>query len=429
MTETNHLTICTWKVLNSESIPEGTAFFISENLLLTSLHVVEDFADQTFYIENRENAKFKVTVKDSCKINDLAILITEEFNSENIVILCDEDPLISAEWSSFGFPATVDGSKVGSKIAGTIFNKIDIEHTHDIVLETNGIALLKEFRGFSGSGVLNCNQYVTAVLRYKDVNHLCSVSIKKAKDFLIRNNVAIKNDELGDFTNYVSAAFDYTSDPFKGLGQAQAKAVAKKTSPQNIAVGLGGKLMVPERSGTLQQIIGYLKSQTVINQELWRAWLEFLTYVQFLKGEYSNINAICISLPKTEVSKLIPGVETPITQDINLTLQFYFTEEKVYFDIAKEYILEKSFAGTLQNNQCHIFHSHNTMFGLNVISAEDKKKIVFNIAGPPDAGLNIAESIYCGILSFTELSRKVTSSQSLEDITDNLTKIFTDAIS
>lgn len=429
MITTNHLAICTWKVLNSDSIFEGTAFFISENLLLTSFHVVEDFADQAFYIENREKTKIQVTVKDFCKINDLAILITEGFTSQNIVILRAEEHLLSADWSAFGYPATAEGLTVGSKIAGTIFNIVDVEHTHDIVLDTTGIVLTKEFRGFSGSGILNTRQEITAVLRYKDANNLCSVSVKKAEDFFIRNNVPVKDDELGDFTSFIPNAFQYASDPFKGFGQAYAKVVAGRTSPQSIALALGGKLMIPEHAGTLKQVIGFLKSQTAINQELWRAWLEFLTYVQFLKGKYSNVNSICITLPQTEVSKLIPGVETPIMQDINLTLQFYFTEEKAYFEIAKQYLLDKSAAGTLQHNECHIFHSHNPMFGLHAISAEEKKKIVTNIAGAPDSGLNIAGSIDCGILSFTELTTKVITSQSLAEITNNLTKIFTDAIS
>lgn len=430
MIATNHLALCTWKVLNSESIFQGTAFFISESLLLTSFHVVEDFADQILYVENREKTKVQVSVKDFCEINDLAILITEDFTSENIVILRAEEPLISAHWSAFGFPATAEGLNVGSKISGIIFNMVDVEHTHDIVLETQaGTVLIKEFRGFSGSGVLNTNQEITAVLRYKDTNNLCSVSIKKAENFLVRNNVTFKDDELGDFNSFLPNAFQYTSDPFKGFGQAYAKFVAGQTSPQNIAEALGGKLMVPEHVGTLKQVIGFLKSQTAINQELWRAWLEFLTYVQFLKGKYADVNSICITLPQTEVSKLLPGVETPIMQDIDVTLQFYFTEEKAYFEIAKQYLLDKSAAGTLKHNECHIFHSHNPMFGLRAITAEEKKKIVFNIAGAPDSGLNIAASIDCGVLSFTELTSKVITSQSLAEITNNLIKIFTDAIS
>ncbi|MBC8988432.1 trypsin-like peptidase domain-containing protein [Pedobacter sp. N36a] len=429
MIDTSNLENCTWKVLDDNGVANGTAFFVDGSYLLTSLHVVEDFLDKTFHIQNREKTKLAVNVKDHCTINDLAILVTEEYVSENIATLCSEEPLLTAEWSAFGFPATDEGLKVGSKLTGTIFNIINIEHKHDLILATPGITLISNYKGFSGSGVINTKEEITSILRYKDTNNLCSVSIKKAENFLIRNNINVKADELDDFTNYLPDAFQYVSDPFKGLGVANAKVVAKNTSPQKITSLLTGKLMVPERAGTMKEIIGYLKSQTVLNKELWRTWLEFLSYVQLLKGEYSDINAVYISLPKTEVSKFVPEVETIIKQDINLTLQFFFTEEKAYFSIARQHLLDKSAAGELQHNHCHVFHSHNPMFGLQPFTNEEKKKIVFDIASPTDAGVNVAGSIDYGVLSFSELTSKVAGSQSILEATNNLIKIFTDAIS
>jgi len=166
-----------------------------------------------------------------------------------------------------------------------------------------------------------------------------------------------------------------------------------------------------------------------LNKELWSTWLEFLSYIQLLKGEYSDINAVYISLPKTEVSKFVPEVETIIKQDITLTLQFFFTEAKAYFSIARQHLLDKSAAGELQNNHCHIFHSHNPKFGLQPFTNEEKKKIVFDIASPVDAGMNVAGTIDFGVLSFSELTSKVAGSQSILEATNNLTQIFADALS
>lgn len=236
-------------------------------------------------------------------------------------------------------------------------------------------------------------------------------------------------DQLKDFSAYISEAFQAVADPFKSLGIAHAKVVASKTSPQLIASGLAGKLLIPEKAGTLKEIIAYLKSQTVLNNHLWLAWLEFLSYVQLLRGEYSNINTVYISISQAEVSKFVEGVETKIKQDIKLTLQFFFTEGKEYFTIAKQYLLDKSIANTLEHNHCHVFHSHTPMFGLQPFTKEDKKKIVYDISRPSDAGLNIAGEIDYGVLSFSELSMKVARSQSVAEATANLTKIFIDAIS
>ena len=429
MISTIKLENCTWKVLDTDGICIGSAFFVDEKLLLTSLHVVINLIGETFHIQNRDNTEIVVTVKDHCTINDIAVLITQDYVSENIAILCSEEPLLADEWSSFGFPSTEEGLKVGSKIAGKIFNIINVDHEHDLVLTTPGITLVSQYQGFSGSGVINTKEEITSILRYKDVNALCSVSIKKVEKFLTKNGIKVKDDELDDFSSYLTEAFQYVSDPFRGYAVANAKIVAGITSPQKITSGLNGKLMIPERNGSLKEIIGYLKSQTVLNKELWRTWLEFLSYVQLLKGQYSNINAVYISLPKTEVSKFVPGIETVIRQDINLTLNFFFTEETAYFSIARQHLLDKSAAGELQHNHCHIFHSHNPMFGLQPFTNDEKKKIVFDIASPADAGLNVAGSIDFGVLSFSELTSKVAGSQTILEATNNLTKIFTDAIS
>lgn len=420
---------CTWKVLDKEGFPVGTAFFVEENMLLTSLHVVEDFMDQKFHLENRQNTKVEVYVKDHSKENDLAILITDEYISEYTAVLCSEEPLLKAQWSTFGFPVTDEGLVVGSKLEGTIFNVISVEHTHDLVLETPGVKLGNEYRGFSGSGVINARQEISSVLRYKDVNNLCSVSIKRAEKFLKKNGISVIDDQLDDFSVFMPKTFDYAEEPLKSIGLAFASQVANNTSPQAIASILNGKLMTPELNGSLNEIIQFLKNRVELNNELWKAWLEFLSYVQMLKGEYVDINAIYISLPNTEVSKFIEGVETRIVQDIQLTLQFFFTEEAQYFSIAKKHLLNKSVAGTLQNNHCHIFHSRKTLFGLHPFTKEDKRNIVFDIYSPSEPGLQIAGNIDYGVLSFSQLVSGIAASKTIAEATQNLTKIFNDAIS
>ena len=430
MIDTSDLESCTGKVVYPEGTSHGTAFFVGADLLLTSLHVVSDFIGEAFHVEMRNKTKIEVTVKAYCAKNDLALLLTKDFQAENFATLCNETPIAGISWATFGYPQTIEGLAVGSMLTGGIHNVISVEHQHDVVLNVqHEVVLIREYRGFSGSAVINAQKQVTSIMRFKDNNTLCSVSVQKAEGFLKGNGVHIEEDQLSDFSTYLPEVFQAIAGPFKTFAIANSKIVAGKTSPQLIVTGLAGKLMIPEKAGTLKDIIVYLKSQTELNKHLWLAWLEFLSYVQLLKGEYSNINAVYISLPNAEISKLVEGVETKIRQDIILTLQFFFTEEKEYFTIAKQYLYDKSIANTLQHNHCHVFHSHTLMFGLQPFTKEDKKKIVYDISSPHDAGLNIAGEIDYGVLSFLELSMKVAGSQSIAEATANLTKIFIDAIS
>jgi len=240
---------------------------------------------------------------------------------------------------------------------------------------------------------------------------------------------AIQEDQLNDFSTYIPGAFEAIAEPFKGLGIAHAKQVAGKVTPQIIATGRMGKLMFPEKICSLKELISYLKVQSAMNSHLWRSWLEFLSFVQILKGEYADINKVSIRLPDAEITGLVEGVVTPIRQDIILTLQFFFTEEKEYFTVARQYLLESSVANSLHDNHCHVFHSHTPMFGVQRFTKENKKKVIFDISSPSDAGLKIAGSVDYGVLSFAELSMDVTRSQNAVEASENLKKSFINAIS
>lgn len=430
MIDTSDLESCTGKVIYPEGIAHGTAFFVGADLLLTSLHVVSGFKDDTFYVQMRDKTIVTVIVKAYCEKNDLALLITTEFQSQNFAVLCNENPLAGIDWATFGYPKTVEGLDVGTKLTGEIHDVISVKHQHDVVLNLqHGFVLIGEYGGLSGSAIINSQKQVTSVMRYKDNNTLCSVSVHKAENFLKENGVHVEEDQLNEFSTYFPDVFQAIADPFKSLGIAHAKVVAGRTSPQLIATALAGKLMIPEKVGTIKEVITYLKSHSIINKQVWLAWLEFLSYVQILRGKYEDINAVYISIPQVEISKFVEGVETKIKQDITLTLQFFFTEEKEYFTIAKQYLMDKSASNTLQHNHCHVFHSHTPMFGIHTFTKEDKKKIIPDIASPLDAGLFIAGEIDYGVLSFSELSGKVARSQSVAEATVNLTKIFIDAIS
>jgi len=218
MIDTTDLESCTGKVMNPAGAVQGTAFFVGADLLLTSMHVVEDFIDDVFYVIMPDKTNVEVIVKDHCPDSDLALLTTKGYLAETFVPLCNEAPVEGTSWASYGHPVTSEGQAVGTKLVGDIFHVITLEHNHDIVLRPHEIVLVKEYKGFSGSGVINAQKQVTSILRYKDNNTLCSVSVKKAEDFLKSNGVHIVEDQFNDFSAYISEVFQAVADPFKSLG-------------------------------------------------------------------------------------------------------------------------------------------------------------------------------------------------------------------
>jgi len=406
----------------------GTGVFVRIDLILTSYHVVKSNLTEGFKVINHDGKEIDVFVLDYSIENDLAILQTKSEKLLDVVTLCNEAPVLGTEWATHGHPKTPEGFSVGSKLDGKVKDLLIIDHEHDIVLDSGSTPITAECRGYSGSGVINARSQVTSILRYRDNNAFCSVSIRKAESFLRKHGILIIEDELLDFSVYKPQAFQTIANPLKDICTAHSEIVVKNSAPQTIAKELVGNIFFPKHEESLTDIIAYLKQNININNSLWVGWLEFLAYVQMLKGTYTNINAIYIELKGAEISKLVDGVETKIVQDLGLTLQFYFTEEKEYFTIARKFLLDKQTDGKLENFKCQIFHSELPRFGQQPFTAEDKKNIIFNIADPADAGFQVVGDTYFGVLSFNELSAKVAVSKSLAETTKNLKQIFLDAI-
>ncbi|MEB0260077.1 MULTISPECIES: hypothetical protein [unclassified Mucilaginibacter] len=257
--------------------------------------------------------------------------------------------MLGTEWAAHGHPKTEEGLSVGSKLDGQVKDILIVDHEHDVVLDSGSTTITAQCRGYSGCGVINPKEQVTSILRYRDTNAFCSVSVRKAEAFLRSNGVYVHEDELDNFEAYKPEAFQTISNPFKDICTSHMERVAVASSPQQIASGLQGGLFFPTKSQSLTDIIAYLKKNIDLNNHLWVGWLEFLSYIQMLKGANTDVNSIYIEIKGADLSKLAEGIETKIKQDVKLTLQFFFTEEKEYFTIARKYLLRKQVEGTLEN--------------------------------------------------------------------------------
>ena len=429
MIDTEDLKQCTCLILPSEG--SGTGIFVSEDLIITSLHVVKKDLEGMFMVRDVTDREIAVVVKDHCEVTDLAILQTQESWSGKVATLCNYQVVVDEEWALHGHPNGITGLDVGLKLSGKIadiITKVASDIQQDVQLMPDNFSATTRYEGFSGSGVINNKGHVMCIVRYKETNGIGAVSIRKAEDFLRRNNVNIREDELGDFGPYADTAFTSWEDPLRTICRTQAKKVGQAVSPQVIADSLKGGLFFPKRPSTLKELISYLRRDADLSKSLWVGWLEFLSYVDMLKGTYTDINAIHITFPALDVAKMVSNTESSVTIDFKVKLQFFFTEETQYFTIAKAYLIEKGMEGSLNNNSCHIFHSRHPKFGFSPLSVAEKRALVQNIANPEDAGLKIVGKIEFGIMSFNELSIKVAGSTSLKQATENLEKLFKDAI-
>ncbi|MEJ7559861.1 MAG: ABC-three component system protein [Pedobacter sp.] len=410
---------------------KGSGFFISPKTILTCYHVVVNVDDQNpielfDYLSNPIAVEL---IKQDIDC-DIAILnIVNGYKSECFLQLCESEIVPDVSWISFGYPTTQNGRLVGEPLSGTIRDFIvDSSLTiHDSITSVSSVnALTAHYDGFSGSPLVDQNNNVISILRYQAPNYLNSVSIKKASAFLKNHFINIKPDELCSFSEYLPFVFDgFESDP-KLMCNKFAAEVSSTSSPNVIINSLLGSVFFPNRAQTSKELIAELKRNKEQSNAIWIGWLEFLSHVSLLKGEHSNANEITITLSSTSMFKML-RINVGGTKAVKLKLRFLWTDSETYLEVAKQYI-HKEHNTEIENNTCHIFNSKKANFGGIPLTANFKKNIIQNISSPNDSGFRIRGTVDFGILSLQHLNNEVKKCVSITLATENLEKLFRDAI-
>lgn len=274
------------------------------------------------------------------------------------------------------------------------------------------------YDAFSGSAVVNDYFQVTSIVKYQAVRNLSSVSIRKAKTFLERNGINVKHDQI--------VSFDlFKNDVFVGFGDRESECVVESNNPINnlspkvIIESKRDDIFYPRKNFDLKELIKHLRKDKNVNDKLWKGWIQILTYVEILKGDYSDANHISINVTSKELSNVFGIFSRKRDVPIELYLNFYLTEEKNYFNIAKMSIHENK-KNQIAKHTCNIFNSNIDQFG-------NTNKLVVDISNPEHSGPSIP-NIKIGALSLNQINRAVIDSNSLADVSINLKKIFEDAI-
>jgi predicted DNA-binding WGR domain protein len=400
----------------------GTGFFIKENVILTSNHVIKKSKGQIKISKcHNQNIKLTAQVVAVCANCDYAILqLNEEYKSEFILELCNSEIIEEENIRIYGFPEGDQGQSSGENLSGSINMKVedDSELIQDVILDIEGFANGTQYSGFSGSPVINDYGQVTSIVKYQAVRSLSSVSIKKALIFLEKNNIEVKPDQLQSFEVY-------NDKTFLGFEQMQSKCEVESQvpirilSPGKILDSNKGGLFYPKNSQSINDLIKILRKSKDLDSKLWTGWIQLLTYVEILKGDYKDPNNISIHITSNELYKKFGLINTTRNVNVKIYLNFYFTEEESYLKIASKLIHEKK-KGGLSKNVCNIFNS-------NVVDFGNTNNIKEDISNPTGSGPSI-QNYKIGRLSLSQLNREVKSSNPIGQVSDNLKKIFEDVI-
>lgn len=171
---------------------QGTAFYVSDNYLLTAYHIVVEASagDVPILIHTSDGT-------ESCSIgaidleNDVCILIDANKGGGGLPLLAAATK-VNEKCSIFGYPH--QGQSIYLALEGKIVQVL-INEKSDFVVGNLNIDGSFDYGGLSGSPV-TCNGSVTGVVLRQADDRIAAVSIKKLNTFLQTNKCTVEEEYL-----------------------------------------------------------------------------------------------------------------------------------------------------------------------------------------------------------------------------------------
>ncbi len=410
----------------------GTGFFINGNVIITAKHVIDEFilkSEEGKYItiDNLSNHSEEVNCKyiDHCDDTGIALISVDgAYRHDNYLTLCASEIVEEESIKSYGYPNSLDGSLVGEPLIGKVLRTItDSDETgHDVSISVDNF-VPGTYGGFSGSPVMNQYNDVVSFISVQNARYISAVSIKKVASFLRKKSIEVKQDHLASFKEYKSSTFES-----HGSMQSACLALAEKPisdiTPQEIINCRKGGVFYPAKQDSISTLIADIKLNKDLQDSLWSGWLEILTYVEMLKGKYDDFNYIQIEVSSEEMCKRFGIFPVSKTITSKIKINFFFSESKNYFEVARNYIHKAMEEGTVKQDTCNVFNSHNRTFGIQNLTVRD---IVLNISDPDNSGPRIPNA-RIGVLSLQNLRERIINSTDVENAQLNLRERIENAL-
>ncbi|WP_440885492.1 S1 family peptidase [Vibrio campbellii] len=408
----------------------GTGFFISQNRILTAIHVIDESFEEEKEIEVSNCYLDENTHTAKCIYHDshahIAIVeINDTYQNDYFLELINADIIKDEIISIYGYPCNFDGELVGEPLTGKVLRYIeDSDATiHDVSINIDGFDTNTDYSGFSGSPVVNGKNQVLSFIRFKSERYLSAISIKKAASFLVESGISVSDDELKSFSSYKHLAFT----GFENLKLACEKKSEKPLSvhtPFNILQKKSNDMFYPTKMESFEDIRAYLKNNRNIDKELWVGWTKFLTYIQILEGNFENIEDVNVNISLEILFKTLGFIKRKKSKDFKVSVDFMFTEHESFITVASEVLQHQRNSEETKGSICTVLNSNSIDFGIKKINT---RNVISDIGIPDGSGPNIVRP-KSGVVSLRQLTDLVIMSDNIEDAKSKLKGAIEDAI-
>ena len=164
----------------SENIKRGTCFAVSENLILTAKHTLNNCNKYRCYLTGedfKENKFIELEIVEHMSDWDFAILKMVNFEATAFIPISDAEVARSTKIKSCGFPT--ESGHMASPIDVVVNNHYPVDKTHLYNFELTQSPTIKNYIGMSGSPVLYKGHVIGLLVVQRGTTILKVISTKQ----------------------------------------------------------------------------------------------------------------------------------------------------------------------------------------------------------------------------------------------------------